>query len=244
MRSTEKGFTLYYYDGGGIDKIVYFFTENRGVISGVAKGAKKSKNRFGGNLEPFNEVEIILYEKENSELPIIEKVNIIEENFRLFENMENFNYLLTIADIIIRLTPHNVPQDKLFRLLKATVNALKKGGNAEKLFSYFLIWFLRIEGMLPAFNECHVCGKKIREFEKFYISEDGSKIFCDKCKTQSSIPIPSSFLIFSKLSKSLPPEKCSEIEFGKMGDIKRFLIKLVKVYGESEIKSLRTVENL
>ena len=244
MRSTERGFTLYYYDAGVIDKIVYFFTEKRGVIAGIAKGAKKSKNRFGGNLEPMNEVEIILYEKKSSELPIIEKVNIISNNFSLFNNLDSFNYLLTMSDILIKLTPHNISQQNLYRLLRAIIEGLKNGMKGEKVFSYFLIWFLRIEGMLSDFEVCSVCGKHRGEFEEFYISSDGSKVFCNNCKTGNSILIPSSFFVFEKLTKTLSPQQCGNIEFKNQSEIKKFLIKLLHIYNGEEIKSLKTVQNL
>ncbi len=244
MRITERGYTLYYYDGGGIDKIVYFFTENRGVLPAIAKGAKKSKNRFGGNLEPLNEVEIILYEKENREMPIIEKVNIINENFSLFEDFDSFNYLMTIADIIIKFTPHNIKQEKLYRLFSAVLSALKKGVNIEKLFSYFIIWFLRIEGMLPEFSRCYNCGKEFKNFEDFYVSEDGSSLLCSDCKSSKSIYIPSSFKIFYQLTKSMAPVECSSIEFKESEKIRKFLIKLLKIYGEKNLKSFKYLEKL
>ncbi len=244
MKITERGYTLYYYEGGGIDKIVYFFTENRGVIAGIAKGAKKSKNRFGGNLEPLNEVEIILYEKENREMLIIEKVNIINENFSLLSDFDSFNYLMTITDIIIKFTPHNIKQEKLYRLFSAIISSLRNGGKIEKLFSYFIVWFLRIEGMLPEFSRCYNCGKEYKNFEDFYISEDGSSLLCSDCKTSKSIYIPSSFKIFYQLTKSMAPAECSSIEFRESGEIRRFLIELLKIYGEKKLKSFEYLEKL
>jgi len=244
MRKTERGFTLYYYDGGGIDKIVYFLTEERGVITGVAKGAKKSKNRFGGNLEPLNEVEIILYEKENRDMPIIERVNIIKENFSLFKDYDSFNYLLAITDMIIKFTPHNVKQEKLYRLFTAILSALRNGGKIEKLFSYFVIWFLRIEGMLPDFSACSNCGKEFKSFEEFYVSSDGSSILCSECKSSNSIYIPSSFKTFNLLTKTMSPIECSSIEFKEFEEIRNFLLKLLKIYGERDLKSFKYLERL
>jgi len=56
------------------DKIVVFLSQNQGIIRGVAKGAKRLKSRFGGSLEPFSVVNLIYFQKEDSELVKINQI--------------------------------------------------------------------------------------------------------------------------------------------------------------------------
>ncbi|MCP2599227.1 DNA repair protein RecO, partial [Candidatus Aminicenantes bacterium AC-335-B20] len=61
---TSEAIVLRSYNSGEQDKIVVLFTREKGIIKGIAKGARKFVNRFGGSLEPFSHIKIIYYEKE------------------------------------------------------------------------------------------------------------------------------------------------------------------------------------
>jgi DNA repair protein RecO len=240
MQKTDRGLTIFYRDSQKLDKLIYLLTEERGLFIAVAKGAKKGKNRFGGSLEPLNEIEINLYEKENSEFPILEKVNLIENNTPIFDTVDNYNYLMAMIEIIIKLTPQKIKQDKMLRLLKALIKTLKENRQeVKKLFNYFLVWFLRIEGYLPEFNVCYECGKQYENFTKFYLSSDGSKMLCERCKTKNSIEIPLSLNIFLKVSKSMSPMNFISVKFNNEKEIMNFLLKIININGETKINSLK-----
>ena len=78
MRKNDRGVILLCEAADRLDKTVWCYTELRGLICGTAKGAQSGKNRFGGSLEPFNEVELVLYEKEGTGRPIIESASIVD----------------------------------------------------------------------------------------------------------------------------------------------------------------------
>ena len=47
---------------GEADRIVHLYSATRGRIGAIAKGARKPKSRFGGRLEPFFRLDLVLYE--------------------------------------------------------------------------------------------------------------------------------------------------------------------------------------
>ena len=53
---------------GEADRIVVFLTRDRGKKRGVAKGARRSRSRFAGALEPMTEARVAYFEKERREL--------------------------------------------------------------------------------------------------------------------------------------------------------------------------------
>ena len=55
-------------DFGESDKIITFYTISFGKLKGIAKGAKRSKKRFGINLEPFSLVRLHFFEKRRTPL--------------------------------------------------------------------------------------------------------------------------------------------------------------------------------
>src|ERR687887_2499919 len=44
------------------DRVLHLYTPHRGRLSAIAKGARKARSRFGGRLEPFFRLDLVLYE--------------------------------------------------------------------------------------------------------------------------------------------------------------------------------------
>jgi DNA repair protein RecO (recombination protein O) len=65
---TADALILRTYKLGEADRIVVFLTRDRGKKRGVAKGARRSRSRFVGALEPLTEVRVAYFEKERREL--------------------------------------------------------------------------------------------------------------------------------------------------------------------------------
>ena len=47
---------------GEADRIVHLYSRTRGRIGAIAKGSRRPKSRFGGRLEPFFRLDLVLYE--------------------------------------------------------------------------------------------------------------------------------------------------------------------------------------
>src|SRR3954451_1148636 len=47
---------------GEADRILHLYTPHRGRISAIAKGVRKTRSRFGGRLEPFFRLNLVLHE--------------------------------------------------------------------------------------------------------------------------------------------------------------------------------------
>jgi len=65
---TADALVLRTYKLGEADRIVVFLTRDRGKKRGVAKGARRTRSRFVGALEPLTEVHVAYFEKERREL--------------------------------------------------------------------------------------------------------------------------------------------------------------------------------
>src|SRR5436309_3428987 len=61
----EQGIVLRSIKLGEADKIVTILTQGSGKIRAVAKGIRKTTSRFGGRLEPFTHVNLLLYQGRN-----------------------------------------------------------------------------------------------------------------------------------------------------------------------------------
>src|SRR4030066_2301564 len=58
----DQGIVLRGFPFGEADRVVVLLSPNSGKVRAVAKGVRKTKSRFGGRLEPFTHVDLVLYE--------------------------------------------------------------------------------------------------------------------------------------------------------------------------------------
>src|ERR671910_837186 len=67
---------------GEADRILHLFTPDRGRLSAIAKGVRRAKSRFGGRLEPFFRVQLVLYQG-RSDLLTVTAAETVEGHPRL-----------------------------------------------------------------------------------------------------------------------------------------------------------------
>ena len=70
------------------DRIVHLYTGTHGRIGAVVKGVRRTKSRFGGRLEPFFRVRLVLYEG-RGDLDTVTQAEAIEWYPRLRESHES-----------------------------------------------------------------------------------------------------------------------------------------------------------
>ncbi len=176
----SEAFVLRKYDFTESSYIVYFFSRESGILKLIAKGAKRSKSLFSGNLEILNKVEIEYSRKENSELGILRKVDLIAGSLSLFSDYHTSKALFYISDILARGIKEEQKEEAIFRLTSAVLESFKAGIQPDWALNYFLIWFLKLNGVFPVPNFCGGCGKG-NDLVAFNSEKGG--FLCSKCFT-------------------------------------------------------------
>src|SRR5438093_8318387 len=67
------------------DRVVHLYTDLHGRIGAVVKGVRRTRSRFGGRLEPFFRLRLVLYEG-RGELYTVTQAETIDSFPRLREN--------------------------------------------------------------------------------------------------------------------------------------------------------------
>jgi DNA repair protein RecO (recombination protein O) len=112
------------------DKVCVFFTLGAGKLRGVAHGARRLKSRFGASLEPFTEVSLVYFQKENKELVSISNCEIINSQFVEGLSSETLGALHYLAELVIEFVPDHEPNERVYRLIRATLDSLRRIGAA------------------------------------------------------------------------------------------------------------------
>ncbi len=146
---------------GEQDKLAVVFTRERGILRGVAKGARKFANRFGCSLEPLSLVRVHFYEKERRELVTISDCDLLESSFEAQRDPRTAATLAYFAELVEEVAPVRMGDDVLYRLMLSVLKAMREGGDPSFLARYFEAWFLRINGYLPDVRRCRKCRKPL-----------------------------------------------------------------------------------
>jgi DNA repair protein RecO (recombination protein O) len=144
---TADALILRTYKLGEADRIVVFLTRDRGKKRGVAKGARRSRSRFAGALEPLTEARVAYFEKERRELVGLNYAETVRSP--LSGPPEGFGHVGYFAELLDEWAQDADADERLFRLGTSMLGALSAGAPVEPLARYFEYWLLRLQGVYP-----------------------------------------------------------------------------------------------
>jgi len=180
----DQGIVLRGYPFGEADRVVVILSPNRGKLRTVAKGVRKTKSRFGGRLEPFTHVDLILYEGRN--LDTITQVSVIEAFPRLRSDLDRVLAASTMVEAIDAVVQENESSLRAFLLLQRGLRVLEAGDLHPDLVTAFLLGVAEVVGIAPAFDHCAGCGRRDR-LVRFSFGDGG--VLCDRDRTPGSVAL-------------------------------------------------------
>jgi DNA repair protein RecO (recombination protein O) len=166
---------------GETDLIVSLLAESGGQVRGVARGARKSRKRFGGLLEPLTHVRATWTEKEGRDLHRIDSL----EGVRSFAAMQSDPALqaacAVLAEVAGMYSREGQADARGFKLLGAVLDALEQCVDPFVVIRYFEYWTLRLQGLLPDLAICSQCSNTLPAGEAPRVSRSG--VLCADCHT-------------------------------------------------------------
>lgn len=236
LKRTEA-IVLRSFEVGEQDKIVIFFSRKKGILHGIAKGARKFNNRFGSSLEPFSYVDVQYYEKEKKDLLTLNSCDLKESFFHLQSNYETACLLAYIAELVENFFPPRHSDEILWRLLYALLQALDEGQHPSWIGAYFEGWLAKLTGILPDFQRCKRCRKKITTEARLSLKRDG--VFCPSCGANKTQPVPLIMKEFILFIKNNPPRaEVPPALMAKLKEIRKTLQDILVFHLERVPKTL------
>src|SRR5919108_96093 len=113
---------------GEADRILHLYTPDRGRVSAIAKGVRRARSRFGGRLEPFFRLNLVLYEA-RSELLTVTSAETVAAHPRLREDAAALDGAARACEAVARVFDDGDPHAGVYHLL-ANELALLDGGSA------------------------------------------------------------------------------------------------------------------
>jgi DNA repair protein RecO (recombination protein O) len=167
------------------DRILHVFTKDRGRVGAIAKGARRTRSRFGARLEPFSHVEMLLHEG-RGELATVTGVDLI----RSHQAIAAGTYSLTVGSIgleaVLRLFIEHDANPRAFHALVRFLDLLEER-TVEKaadpvldpLVLGFQLKLLWLAGYLPHLASCASCDESASPLVGFSAADGGA--VCERC---------------------------------------------------------------
>lgn len=145
---------------GEADRIVTLMTRSHGKVRAVAKGVRKTKSRFGGRLEPFTHVDLMLY-KGRGDLDTITSADIMSSFDVVRTDYARLTAAAALVELVDKITPDRERASNTYALLLSGLRAIveEKG---HTIVPAFFVKLLSMSGYHPQLGICAGCGANTR----------------------------------------------------------------------------------
>jgi DNA repair protein RecO (recombination protein O) len=168
---------------GEADRILHLYTPQHGKVGAIAKGVRRARSRFGGRMEPFFRLNLVLHEG-RSELLTVTAAETVEGYPRLREDGGALDTAARACDAVSRLFDTSEPHPGVYNLLCNELALLDsepaRAGHANQLA--FRLKLLLAAGLAPQLAACASCGE--REHLSGFSGAAGG-VVCPACEAGS-----------------------------------------------------------
>jgi DNA repair protein RecO (recombination protein O) len=148
---------------GEADRVLHLYTLDRGRVSAVAKGVRKTKSRFGARLEPLSHVDLLLHQGQ-SDLQTITGVDLRASHQTAREDFYRLSVGLIGSEAMLRLFTEQEANERAFTALTRFLDVLDTAPHVterpvlDPLGLSFQLKLLWLSGYLPHLTSCAECG--------------------------------------------------------------------------------------
>ena len=177
-----EAIVLHAFDYLESSRIIRLLTKEAGVQSVLARGARKSRGRYGSALDLFAEGSAQLYVKPNRDLHNLAGFEISRTRSELAEDIGRFTAASTVAELALRFGGEEAsPQ-----LYDTIVDVLDRiaGSAPERTIEDGLAGCWRIVSVLgftPELSSCALCHTPLRGADEATFSHSSGGIVCPAC---------------------------------------------------------------
>jgi DNA repair protein RecO (recombination protein O) len=180
MGATSRAIVISHSDFGEADRYVQFLTQKWGMITVLAKSARKSRRRYVGGLDLFCHDEISL-RGDPKGTPYLTELTVINSFPALRDDLDRVLMAGKVTQWVKRLADTTNPMPEVYSLLGQTLSLIEKESDPERLDLLNLIFKLKLLlhlGLKPSVDECLKCQGPV--VHGYFDIEAGGMV-CAKC---------------------------------------------------------------
>ena len=168
-------------------RLVTFYTRQFGKLTGIVKGARQPKSKYGSALQPTSYVSLVLYKKESREIQTVSQCDVITPFNRVREDLDKMAVAMKMIETVSNVAHEEEENIPLFKLLVASLSLVDSATKEPETLLYsFEIRMASLSGFHPVFSECISCGTAMNlkndaaKSVSFNLTKGGS--LCVRCE--------------------------------------------------------------
>jgi DNA repair protein RecO (recombination protein O) len=168
---------------GESDKIVSLLTKDFGKISGIAKGAMRSRKRFVNSLEPLALVNLRFQDRPQGGLVFILTADLTLGYRQLTNSLESISHAAYLVEITDGLLGEREESGAVYQHLSDSLRHLEAQGTSLRFLTSCELKLLRLVGYQPVLDKCRRCAMEPCEGapQSWHFSLIDGGILCDSC---------------------------------------------------------------
>ncbi|MFH0824853.1 MAG: DNA repair protein RecO [Pseudomonadota bacterium] len=244
-----KSLILKKQERGEADELVVLFSRDLGWIRGIAKNSRKSRIRFGGHLEPFSLVDVVLRLRRRDDLVWIDESHVIKGFLNIRSSPEKTAAASLFLEIASAFLPGGPPDERLFDFLGRVLDELDSSTTVNTLSLFFdEIRLLGILGFQPGFEICPICGTKLVPGDDVLFAVDHGGGIHRRCNTgdRPSFRLSPDTLAVLRKGSQAEPGVAGRLRLGSRGleEIRRALSAFERYIRGADLNTLLYMEKM
>jgi DNA repair protein RecO (recombination protein O) len=182
--TTTAAFVLRAVDLRESDRLLTLLTRDLGKVSAVARGVRASRKRFGGALEPFALVEVVLGRGRGREgLFSLSEASLIEAHAGLASDLERLGAAALVIELAREVIPDHEPDARLFDVVAEALGLLSRASGiaTRALAISAALRVLACAGLALSASRCNACGRPVPPGRKAHFDPRRGGIVCTPC---------------------------------------------------------------
>lgn len=178
----SEAIVLHAFDYLESSRIVRLVTRDAGMRSAIAKGARKSRRRFGSGLDLFAQGTALLHTKAGRELDVLSGFEDVRTRTELGSDLEQFTGAEALAEIALTFGRDGADVE-LFDAIATAFDALvaSSGRDAREVTLSGAWQIVAALGFGPAVTECAECGTPLGEGDSALFTHSAGGVLCKRC---------------------------------------------------------------
>lgn len=183
---TTEAIVLHAFDYRETSRIVRLLTREMGIVSVIARGARRPRNAFGAALDLFASGEAQLMTTMGRELHTLKALEATRARAGLAESLDRFAAAAALAELLLRVAPEQ-EDPQLLDAVTDAFDALARAPKGEEgTIALGGAWSLVAElGFAPSLDECASCHAAIDAAEPVRFHHRAGGVLCRNCAGQA-----------------------------------------------------------
>lgn len=166
-----------------VDVIVTLFTARFGKVQALARGARRSRKRFGGALEPIHTLDVELSEPKRGDFFELAQASVLQPRLALPQSLERLQLAGKLLSWLRKALPERSPEPEIWRLTNSLLDRMDGHDALDPALavSEFGLHFVQLLGWGITFDVCVRCGRPCPPNKPGHVTAASGGLICTQC---------------------------------------------------------------